>query len=90
MARSTWKFLFITSYDLYAHFKTQIKQDCPNIFKPNIRAKTLNKWNYRSVYSVPQGKYRVNIRPSLYHIGYKLGAFAKTRKPFFFRSKKKK
>ena len=90
MSRSAWKFTSISEYDLYTYLRTYIKRTCPLKFLPSFRLKSLNKWNYRSIYFIHQGKYTVSIRPSIYHISYKLGAFAKTRKPFFFRSKKKK
>jgi ribosomal protein S19 len=39
---------------------------------------------------VYQGKCFVLFALTPLHLGYKLGQFTKTRKPFFFRSKKKK
>lgn len=90
MSRSASKFIFITEYDLATYLKTQIQPFYSVQFQPNIRQKTFNKWNYKSYYYIPQGKYTVKVRPTLYHLAYKVGSFAKTRKPFFFRSKKKK
>ena len=90
MSRVAWKYLYFTDYDLCTYLKTQLKQSPCNDVVPNIRLKTLNRWNYSTVYFVDQGKIKVLVKPSLYHINFKLGAFAKTRKPFFFRSKKKK
>ena len=90
MSRAAWKFTAVSEYDLYIYLHTYIKQTRPVQFLPSFRLKSLNKWNYRYLYCIHQGKYTVSLRPSIYHLTYKLGAFAKTRKPFFFRSKKKK
>lgn len=51
---------------------------------------TISNLNFRTTKSVYQGKVFVYFNPSDYHVGFKLGSFTKTRKPFFFRSKKKK
>lgn len=90
MARAAWKFTYVTDYDLCAYLKTYIKKTPLTSPQLNIRFKTFNQWNYKLGYFVPQGKYTIFIQPGLFHLNYKIGAFAKTRKPFFFRSKKKK
>ena len=56
----------------------------------NDRYLTINRLNFKEKRIVYQGKYKVFFDPSVYCLNYKLGMFSKTRKPFFFRSKKKK
>ena len=56
----------------------------------NNRRSTFNKLNCYSHRVVHIGNVFVYLNPSRFHIGLKLGSFTKTRKPFFFRSKKKK
>lgn len=90
MSKSAWKFLFVSEYDLFTYLKTYMKRLRLPKYAPNLRAKTVNNWNYRFWFQVHQGKYIVRVRPTIYHTGYKLGSFTKTRKPFFFRSKKKR
>lgn len=90
MSRSAWKFTQITEFDLFLYFKNFTKKKYLPNYAPNIRAKSVNRWNYRTLFYISQGKYTVKVQPTIYHMSYKLGAFAKTRKPFFFRSKKKR
>lgn len=90
MAKSAWKFMYITKSDLFLYMKkinNKIQLIENNI---NSRKKTINKWNCNQIFNINQGKYDVSLTSSIYNIPYKLGAFAKTRKPFFFRSKKKR
>lgn len=60
--------------------------------KKHIRfsRETFNNWNCHNLIKIYQGKKYVQFKPTVYHIGEKFGVFIKTRKPFFFRSKKKK
>ena len=89
MAKSTYKFLNVTVNDLSMFMKRLNIRKRVKFTKTNVRAKTINKWNYRFIFVIPQGKYSIKIKSTVYHIGYKFGEFAKTRKPFVFRSKKK-
>jgi ribosomal protein S19 len=54
------------------------------------RSSVITALDCNYVRSVYQGKSFVTIQATPYHLGYKVGAFTKTRKPFYFRSKKKK
>lgn len=54
------------------------------------RRTTLTKLNYFIPSLLYTGKWSVEKNFTKYHVGFKLGQFTKTRKPFYFRSKKKK
>jgi len=54
------------------------------------RRTTLTKLNYFIPAVLYTGKWSVEKNFTRYHVGFKLGQFTKTRKPFYFRSKKKK
>lgn len=58
-------------------------------FTSNRRV-TITKLNYFLPSLLYTGKYSFERTFSRYHIGFKLGQFTKNRKPFYFRSKKKK
>ena len=88
MARSNWKYIYHTDYDLMV-FYSKINS-LFNIPEHNVRSLTINMLNYTQNRYVYQGKYNVYFDTSIYCLNYKLGMFTKTRKPFFFRSKKKK
>lgn len=91
--RSSFKFhpLRILLFDLF--FQVHIfgggiiKKTPPQLSLRNSTVTPLDVAYTRSVY---QGKSLVIFSTTPQHIGYKVGAFTKTRKPFFFRSKKKK
>lgn len=87
MARVSWKYLYITNNDLkqfYAKINTQ------NYLSDTSRNKTINLLNAEGVCSTYQGNVEVTTTLNTAMVGKKLGMFSKTRKPFFFRSKKKK
>ena len=54
------------------------------------RNKTVNNLSIRNTFYVHQGNSIKDVRLSEYSIGRKVGEFSKTRRPFFFRSKKKR
>lgn len=56
----------------------------------NSRFKTITKLNYFSSLTIYTGKWLVDKTLSRHYIGIKVGQLTKTRKPFYFRSKKKK
>lgn len=58
--------------------------------KESYRHKTLNTLNINQQYTIHQGKTTVTYPVMSKYIRKKLGMLSKTRKPFFFRSKKKK
>lgn len=90
MSKSGYKFLFVSENDILIYLYNLSKKKKINIKKNNLRLCTVNRWNYKFLYNIHQGKYARIVLPSLYHFSYKLGMLIKTRKPFFFRSKKKK
>lgn len=87
MSRVSWKFLYFTEYDLYTFYEPMVGVQAP---WDSFRNKTINNLNIDRFYNVHQGNVYVSFETTIYHLGWKLGAFSKTRKPFFFRSKKKK
>lgn len=89
MKRSTWKYIPITYFDYYYYISKLLKL---KIFKnfhiaPRIKTITMLSQHWNSVH---QGKNYTIINMSQFKLGLKYGSFTKTRKPFFFRSKKKK
>ena len=52
--------------------------------------KTINKWNLQKNVYLYQGRYSSLFTITPYHLNIKYGELTKTRKPFFFRGKKKK
>ena len=90
MSRSSWKFLTIYKNDFIDYFNLLINDSYKYKYKYIYRNKTINYWNYRFFYKIYQGKYTKRIIFLKYHLGLKVGMFSKTRKPFFFRGKKKR
>lgn len=89
MARASWKFHFfqLTEVEHYANYLTDdLKPEYPMV----NRRTTLTKLNYFIPAVLYTGKWSVEKNFTRYHVGFKLGQFTKTRKPFYFRSKKKK
>lgn len=71
----------------YANYLTDdIKPEYPMV----NRRTTLTKLNYFIPALLYTGKWSVEKNFTRYHVGFKLGQYTKTRKPFYFRSKKKK
>jgi len=89
MSRSTFKYLPLYQDDLKNYFLNLIET---KKIKRNIisKKKTINVWNNFYTVKLHQGKYSNVFKTTDYHIGVKFGEFTKTRKPFFFRSKKKR
>lgn len=88
MARSSWKFFYISSnlykYGFLGKFKN-IK--ISKIFsRSSITTKTL----FKKTISLYKGNIFVRIPFTKHHLGFKLGEFGVTRKPFNFPSKDKK
>ncbi len=88
MSRSSYKFLYVTEEDIMQFYDSLDNMVYPSLFAP--RNKTLNSLNYLANYHIHQGKVKVQFKACKFHINRKLGALTKTRKPFFFRSKKKR
>ncbi len=92
MAKSSWKFTAYTSVDLkifYTRFfyKQEIYDQVPH-----QRNNRINVFNFTHKFYIHQGKSYLFFQTSeaLYLFNLKLGTIARTRKPFFFRSKDKK
>lgn len=90
VAKSGYKFIFTSYNDLLIYFKKLIPLKKIKLRRMNFRSCTVNKWNINFRYYIHQGKYKRLAVITNFHIGYKLGMLVQTRKPFFFRSKKKK
>lgn len=88
MKRSSWKYTPVTFYDYYFYISNLLKIKTP--YKSRIAPRTkiittlAEPWN-----SIHQGKNYTIINNYYLKLGFKYGSFTKTRKPFFFRSKKK-
>ncbi len=89
MRRSNWKYTPITYYDCYYYISNLLKltQPIKTYIVPRTKIITTlsEPWN-----AIHQGKNYTMINNYSIRLGYKYGSFTKTRKPFFFRSKKKK
>ena len=91
MAKSGYKFIFVSKNDLYLYIKKIIPKKKITIKKRgNTRSCMINKWNINIKHYIHQGKYWRLLYPNYLYINYRLGMFSQTRKPFFYRSKKKK
>ena len=92
MAKSAWKYNNYTNIDVENYFINLFSENSykSEILLRNNRSFKLNKLNYNFRYRVHQGKFSVIKRFLIYSINKKLGEFSKTRRPFYFRSKKKK
>jgi hypothetical protein len=87
MARSNYKYVYVSDNDLkYLYSKINQNYDFET---DSYRNKTINMLNYTNRYSIHQGDINVFLKPNIFHLNYKLGMFSKTKKPFFFRPKKK-
>lgn len=88
MARSCKKFLSVSISDFFQYI-LELEDATRNEFIV-ARNKTINNLNCRAIYTLHQGKVKHRLPFNEYYIGYKAGEISKTRKPFFFRSKRKK
>ena len=88
LARSSWKYHFYRKNEIesYVDYLTDKFHHTPL----TDRKITLTKLNYYKPGTLYTGKYTISMIFSVNHVGFKLGAFTKNRKPFYFRSKKKK
>lgn len=89
LARASWKFHFYKLQDLdnYVDYMTDT-----NLYslENTTRHSTITKFNFFVPAVLHTGKVLVDKNFTRYHIGFKLGQFTKNRKPYYFRSKKKK
>lgn len=89
MARSSWKYHFFKLNELEQYVNYLTDNEVVSTTVPK-RKTTLHKFNYFIPQTLHTGKWLVDKYFSKYHIGFKLGQFTKNRKPYYFRSKKKK
>ena len=87
MARSSWKYHYYLK-DEIEHYVSNLL-DITNSDFNYRRHTTLTQLNYLNPSVIHTGKYTVERFFSKYHIGLKIGGFTKSRKPYYFRSKKK-
>jgi len=88
MARSAYKKPLLLLEDLYYFYALTNPEY--NYRLRSFRNKTINALTAEVPYFLHQGNSYQDFTLTEYSIGRKLGEFSKTRKPFFFRSKKKR
>lgn len=90
MSRSSKKYTTFYTQELILYFN-KILNLKKNYIKTNLnRKKTLNSWNLQKVLAIHQGRYTSKHILCDFFLNLKVGSLSKTRKPFFFRSKKKR
>lgn len=89
MSRSNKKFLPLYTIDLKRYF-TKLMNFNKLYIKNFSRKITINSWHINNKYSVYQGRYYSEHTFTEHSMNFKVGSFTKTRKPFFFRTKKKR
>jgi ribosomal protein S19 len=88
VSRVTWKFLPFSNNDLKCYYST-IDEDY-KLLIDHSRSRTLNNFTTPRTFYVHQGWTYVEVNSDEFYLRRKLGMFAKTRRPYFFRSKKKR
>lgn len=88
MARSVSKYLYFNKYQIEHYINTLIYEDVANSFNEK-RTTTIHKLNFNNEFIIHTGKWEIKKKFTKFHFNYKLGEFTKTRKPYYFRSKKK-
>ncbi len=88
MARSSWKFFYINS-NLYKYsYLNKFKNI--KITKIFCRSSVVSNFLLKKTILLYKGNLFTKILFNKYHLGFKLGEFAVTRKPFNFPKKDKK
>jgi ribosomal protein S19 len=88
MARSSWKFFYINS-NLYKYsFLSKFKNI--KISKIFSRSSIVSKIFFKKTIPLYKGNIFVKMPFTKHHVGFKLGEFGVTRKPFSYPSKDKK
>lgn len=90
MARASWKFHPFKDYEVEQYINYITDNHVDLIESNNKRINTIHKLNYFIPVSLHTGKWLIEKNLTKYHFSFKLGQFTKNRKPFYFRSKKKK
>lgn len=89
MARASWKFHFFK----YSEIEDYINYLTDYEFTSNLntdRRSTVTRLNFFKLANLSTGKVDVDRVITKHHFSFKLGQLIKNRKPFYFRSKKKK
>ena len=88
MAKASWKYHFFKENEIedYIDF---LSESGSKIEHNTKRHTTLTKLNFHKTYNLYTGKWFFEKKFLLYNVSYKVGQYTKTRKPYYFRSKKK-
>lgn len=89
LARASWKYHFFRKSEIEQYCEYLIDNVRPEIYYPK-RHDTITKLNYFVIRKIYTGKWLVERNFTKYHTSFKVGQFTKNRKPYYFRSKKKK
>ncbi len=89
MARASWKYHFFREREI-GYYSEYLSDDVRPYDAVSYRHNTITKLNYFIPVSIYTGKWWVDKNFTKYHTSFKIGQFTKTRKPYYFRSKKKK
>lgn len=90
VARSVWKYFFFKKFELEQYIN-YLFDDGFDVESLNYkRINTVTALNYFIPVNIHFGKLSLNKVFTKHFIGFKLGSFTKTKKPFYFRSKKKR
>jgi ribosomal protein S19 len=90
VARSAWKYFFFKKFELEQYINYLI-EEIYEITDYNFkRITTITSLNYFIPVNIHFGKLSLSKSFTNHYIGFKLGSFTKTKKPFYFRSKKKR
>jgi hypothetical protein len=87
LARSSGKYHYYLKSEINSYINNLL--DMPNNEFVYRRHATLTQLNQNQLGIIHTGKYTIEKFFSKYHIGLKIGSFTKSRKPYYFRSKKK-
>jgi hypothetical protein len=90
VARASWKYYFYKDFEVDQYVDKLIDEPIISNSFNNKRHSTLHKLNFFLPTQIHTGKWIIEKLFTKYHIGFKLGQFTKTRKPYYFRSKKKR
>ncbi len=88
MARSSGKYHYYLKNEINSYINNLL--DISNNEFVSKRHTTITQLNQNQLGIIHTGKYTIDKFFSKYHIGLKIGSFTKSRKPYYFRSKKKK
>ncbi len=90
MARAGWKFYMFRDLDI-ENYVNYITDDTTILNRqPNKRHLTIHQLNYFLPVTLHTGKWSIEPQLTKFHFGFKYGQLTKNRKPYYFRSKKKK